>query len=233
MSRATSYCRPLALAALCGLALAGCGLVPQEPDAHVVSSAGASTPAGGAATPHSTASAVAAASHRCADLLDCLMPAPKGSTPWSSKYGPDGVISPKAFVAAAYDSAAVRTQELARLSAEGNTSIARRRWVAPDDVQGALTLLRFSSVDGATSRYLGVVSGGRDDGTRKPVTLQGVAGDVATFYDPTLDSEGNVLSVTYARVGAIEMEFFTFSPSRFDRATTTAWVKQELARLDG
>jgi hypothetical protein len=224
-------------AALAAALLAGCAQAvdgdgraagptgfPSTPRTSAAPSTSApSTPAGPASSTPAPGTISAAA------LVGRLMPRPAGSVGWTSSWGRDTSPTLERFVNVEY-AAPARAGVLAKLRAQGLTTIAHRTWYAKDSDQADMVLLRFADEAGALSRWLSAT------GAQAAVT--GSSGfDVATvphsrgFALPHLDQLGNQRVVVYAPVHNVVIELFYYSPATYKPADAQRWLQIQYERL--
>jgi hypothetical protein len=219
MSHARVRYRSLAIAALCLTTAAGCG--------EQVAARGVNDQL---PSPSASSTASTALPRACPTLLDCLMPAPSGSSPWLNA-GKTGALSLNDLVKSDYGALPKAEQQdvTARLKAEGLSAIVRRAWLADNGDVVDLFVYRFATSTGARSYYLSNTVGGGPMPLKKH--LPGFAGNEITLCASKPDSEGGIASNSYVDDGDFDIEAFVTSPAKVDTASISTWLKRQLAYL--
>lgn len=160
-----------------------------------------------------------------ASLTACLMPAPKGSSPWTTAWGRSPSTESASeyagrFYADSTDGAAARAQ--ARLAASGVSSIAKSTWALPNGEQADDELFSFSTANGAQSWYDHLVAG--EDGTKFTVPHQ----ENVVGFERTADSSGIAWTLMYGVSASTVMQMWVVDNNANDPTSATAWAATQM-----
>ena len=216
-----------------GASVAGCAASP-------------ATPAGGAATPVSSASAQPSASKSAASAVSTpsrnaassgadtagplgVLPLPRQSTPWT-----DNSPTPMglgAFIDRFYVSSA-RADEKRLFVRRGFKSGIIEGWFNADQTQQRIAIARFSSVTGASSAFDDLTNSLREKKAPWKALTDSADGAVGTV-DPQLDPAGNAFVDIAARVGDDVIDVHEFSAATPDPVAAKALLAQQVRVLRG
>jgi hypothetical protein len=215
-----------ALATACSTAVDGQGSV----DAAAVRTQPGGFPSQPSA-PASTAPSPPGGSARAgsSSLVARLEPMPSGAHGGHSDWALNATPTIAQFTAEVYQPQYAGAQADV-LRSEGLTGIAHRLWISANGDECDEILLSFRDSSGADSRYLAATSARRADPKLKSFTIAGGTQAIGT-YEPTLDTYGNIRSISYARSGSIVVEQFGFTVAHLRPGELEGWLKTQLRRL--
>ncbi|WP_327071335.1 hypothetical protein [Kitasatospora sp. NBC_01302] len=211
--------------------LTGNVTTPSPLPAGTTSAAPAPGTTSAAPAPAGTTAAAAAPADQNRLLGDLVAP-PAASKPWQAddQTGPSGILTLNQF--AIRYAQADRQGVIDKQTTRGFQYAVRENWNTSDGQEADIVLAQFATATGAQSYTLGHQSSAGDKADAAGTYPIPNSGDTIAYDHRDLDSNGDILTESYAVIGNIAIDVSYWQPSKaVDRAVMTALLQQQYAKL--
>ena len=177
----------------------------------------------------STDEGVSAVTCQPSTLTSCLVAKPSSASSYPDSWGSSRTPATADYVKWAFDSDPVAQKTASdNLASEGLQNIAHTAWKAADGDGIDITLLKFSSPQGAHARGLELL--GADMTNGGPVSApDGLPGSAYTNTTP--NSDGDIVARYSAYVGDVALQVHYTSPGAYSAADFASWLSAEYKSL--
>lgn len=162
-------------------------------------------------------------------ISSCLVAKPGSASLYTDSWGSSTAPTKDDYLKWAFDSDPVAQKTAGdNLTSEGLQTIGHTAWKAADGDGIDITLLRFSSAQGAHARALELL--GADMAIGDPVPPPAGAPGSA-YSDSTPNSDGEIVTRYSAYIGDIALQVRYYSPGTYSSADFSAWLSAEYKSL--